>query len=142
MSEQKGSAATTGRRAQLRAVADAYFDSLAKKEFEAIPYDENVILRSPLAPPDLAIPYESYPLEGRDAVIAWFQGLAPALGETKVIDYYYNEDLTGICVDAEVGIVDPPGTLRVADRFIVNAEGKIIDQENHYDPRPAFPPSS
>ncbi len=141
MSEQKGSAAAE-RRAQLRSVADVYFNSLAKKDFEAIPYDENVTLRSPLAPPDLAVPYESYPLEGRSAVVAWFQGLAPALGGTKVIDYYYNEDLTAICVEAEVGIVDPPATLRVADRFTVNAAGKIIDQENHYDPRPAFPPSS
>ncbi len=130
------------RRARLRAVADAYFDSLAKKNFQAIPYHENVILRSPLAPPDLAIPYESYPIKGRAAVVEWFQGLASALGETKVIDYYYNEDLTAICVEAEVGIIDPPGTLRVADRFTVDAEGKITDQENHYDPRPAFPPSS
>ncbi|MFN2455756.1 MAG: nuclear transport factor 2 family protein [Pyrinomonadaceae bacterium] len=133
---------TVDRKAQLRAVVDAYFDSLAGKDFEAIPYDENVTLRSPLAPPDLAIPYELYPLEGRDAVVAWFQALASALGKTKVIDYYYNEDLTAICVEAEVGIVDPPGTLRVADRFTVNAEGKITDQENHYDPRPAFPASS
>ena len=130
------------RKAQLRAVADAYFDALAKKTFEAIPYDEDVTLRSPLAPPDLAVPYESYPLKGRGAVVAWFQGLASALGETKVIDYYYKEDMTAICVEAEVGIVDPPGTLRVADRFTVNAAGKITDQENHYDPRPAFPASS
>ena len=133
---------TVDRKAQLRAVADAYFDALARKNFEAIPYDENVILSSPLAPPDLAVPYESYPLEGRDAVIAWFQGLAPALGDTKVLDYYFNEDLTAIFVEAEVGIVNPVGTLRVADRFNVNAEGKITDQENHYDPRPAFPTSS
>lgn len=141
MSTQQTSS-TVDRKAQLRAVTDAYFDSLAKKNFEAIPYDENVTLRSPLAPPDLAIPYESHPLEGRDAVIAWFQGLAPALGETKVLDCYFNEDLTAIFVEAEVGIVDPAGTLRVADRFNVNADGRITDQENHYDPRPAFPTSS
>ncbi|MCA1604513.1 MAG: hypothetical protein LC775_03310, partial [Acidobacteria bacterium] len=67
MSEQESSAAAE-RRAQLRAIADAYFEGLAKKDFEAIPYDENVTLRSPLAPPDLAVPYESYPLQGRDAV--------------------------------------------------------------------------
>jgi hypothetical protein len=49
-------------------VAEAYFEALAKKDFTAIPYDDNVMLR-------------------------------------------------------------------VADRFTVNCAGKIIEQENHFDPR-------
>ncbi len=53
----------------------------------------------------------------------------------KVIDHYINDDLTAICVEAEVGTVNPRATLRVADRFTVNAAGKIIEQENHFDPR-------
>ena len=37
---------------------------------------------------------------------------------------------------AEVRTVDPPGArLRVADRFTVDAAGRIVEQENHLDPR-------
>jgi hypothetical protein len=60
----------------------------------------------------------------------------------KVIEHYFNEDLTVIASRSDVGITNPPCTLRVVDRFTVNAEGKITQQENHYDPRPALPPSS
>jgi hypothetical protein len=38
---------TIKRRTQLRAVADAYFGALARKDFAAIPYDDNVVLRAP-----------------------------------------------------------------------------------------------
>jgi hypothetical protein len=31
--------------------------------------------------------------------------------------------------------VNPQATLRVADRFTVNGVGKIIEQENRFDPR-------
>jgi hypothetical protein len=45
--------------------------------------------------------------------------------------------MTAICTEAEIiiNVLSPPATLRVADRFTVNAEGKIIEQENHLDPR-------
>jgi len=120
------------RRAQLRAIAMAYFDGLAKKDVSAVPWHENVTLRTPLAPEGIETP-----LRGRAAVITWFAGLYPVLGEIKVLDHYINEEMTGICTEALVGITDPAVTLRVADRFTVTADGKIIDQENHYDPRPA-----
>jgi steroid delta-isomerase-like uncharacterized protein len=118
------------RRVQLRAVAEAYFAALAKKDFSAVPYDDNIILRAPLAPGG-----SDTPLKGKSAVLTYFAGLYSALGETKVIEHYLNEDLTAICTEALVGIVNPPTTLRVADSFKVNAAGKIIEQENHYDPR-------
>ena len=127
------------RRKQLRTVAETDLRALAQKDFDAIPYDEDVVLRSPLAPPNLALPYEAYPVTGRAAVVAFFQGLAPALGETRLIDCYFNENLTAVCAEAEVGIVEPSATLRVIDRFIVNEQGRITDQENHYDPRPVLP---
>ena len=118
------------RRAQLRAVAAAYFAALAKKDFSAVPYDDNVTLRAPLAPGG-----SSTPLKGKSAVLAYFVGLYAALGETKVIEHYINEDMTAICTEALVGIVSPPATLRVADTFKVNATGKIFEQESHFDPR-------
>jgi len=45
--------------------------------------------------------------------------------------------MTAIVTEAEIriGIVNPPVTLRVADRFTVNDEGRIVEQENHFDPR-------
>jgi len=47
----------------------------------------------------------------------------------------YNDDLTAIVTEADIYTSNPAATLRVADRFVVNAAGKIVDQENHFDPR-------
>jgi hypothetical protein len=123
------------RRAQLQAVAESYFEGMAKKDMSTVPWDDHVVLRSPLAPggPDT-------PLAGRGAVLDWFASLYPVLGEMKVIEHYFNEDLTVIVTRADVGLTNPPCILRVVDRFSVSADGKIVDQENHYDPRPALPP--
>jgi steroid delta-isomerase-like uncharacterized protein len=119
------------RRAELQAVAEAYFAALAKKEFMAIPYADNVSLRAPLCPGGVHTP-----LVGKEALrTIWWPPLVPAVGEVKVLDHYINEDLTAICTEALITIVNPPATLRVADRFTVSAEGKIIEQENHFDPR-------
>jgi hypothetical protein len=123
--------AADDRRARLRAAADAYVAALASKDFDAIPYDEGVVLRAPLVPGGVHTP-----LVGRENLrTVWWAPITPALGDVQVIDYYLNEALTGICVAAEVGLVNPPVTLRVADRFVVNDAGKIIEQENHFDPR-------
>jgi hypothetical protein len=51
------------RRAQLRAVAEAYFGALAQKDFAAIPYDDHVVLRAPLAPGGVHTP-----LVGKEAL--------------------------------------------------------------------------
>lgn len=122
------------RRAQLKGVAEAYFAGLAQRDVSAVPWAADVTLRSPLAPGGLETP-----LVGRQAVRDWFAGLYPVLGETKVIEHYFNEDLTVIAVRADVSITNPPSTLRVVDRFTINAAGEITAQENHYDPRPALP---
>jgi hypothetical protein len=119
------------RRAQLQAVAEAYFGALAQKDFDAIPYDDNVVLRAPLAPGGV-----HNPLEGKEALrTIWWPPLVPALGEVKVIEHYINDQLTAIITEAEIHTVSPRATLRVADRFTVNSLGKIIEQENHFDPR-------
>jgi hypothetical protein len=121
----------TGRRAQLRAAADAYLEGLAKKDFSLIPYADGVTLRAPLCPGGV-----HRPLVGKEALrTIWWAPLPAALGAVRVIDHYVNEDLTAICVEAEVHIVGLARPLRVADRFTVNAAGQIIEQENHFDPR-------
>ena len=55
------------------------------------------------------------------------------LGEVTLLDIYYNETLTGVV--AEVEVTNPKARLRVADRFTVNAAGRIVVQVNHFDPR-------
>ena len=121
----------TKRRAQLQAVAEAYFAALAKKDFAAIPYDDHVSLHAPLCPGGVHTP-----LVGKDALrTIWWPSLVPALESVKVLDHYINDDLTAICTEALITTVNPSAMLRVADRFTVSAEGKILEQENHFDPR-------
>ncbi len=124
-------AGAAGRRAQLRAAADAYLEGLAKKDFSLIPYADGVTLRAPLCPGGV-----HRPLVGKEALrTIWWAPLPAALGAVRVLDHYYNDELTAICVEAEVGIVGVAQPLRVADRFTVDSEGKIVEQENHFDPR-------
>jgi len=120
-------------RATLRAATDAYFAALARRDFDAIPYADNVVLRAPVVPGGGA-----NPLSGRETLrTVWWQPLVPALdGVTvNVIDYYVNADATAVCVTAEVILPVAKATLRVADRFTVDADGRITEQENHFDPR-------
>jgi hypothetical protein len=130
-------ARTAERRGKLTAISESYFRGLAKRDLSAVPWDDNVVFRGPLAPGG-----SETPLVGRAAVLDWFASVYPVLGETRVMEHYFNEDLTVIATRADVGIINPPSVLRVVDRFTVNAEGKISQQENHYDPRPAIPSSS
>ena len=123
------------RREQLRAVAEAYFEALRRQDFSSIPYDDNVTLRAPLTPVGV-----NEPLVGTEALrTQWWEPMAPALEgvQIRVLDHYVNAALTSIIAEAEITMtrVTPPATLRVADRFTVNAAGRIVEQENHFDPR-------
>jgi hypothetical protein len=126
-------ATTQDRRAQLKTISELYFEGMAKKDMSDVPWAEDVVLRSPLAPGGLETP-----LVGRQAVRDWFAQLYPVLGEMTIIEHYFNEDLTVIASRSDVGITNPRSTLRVVDRFTVNTEGQITAQENHYDPRAAL----
>ena len=126
---------TVAQREQLRNLAEGYFAALRQKEFAAIPYTDDVTLRTPLAPGGV-----NHLLSGKQALYEqWWLPLVPALDgvEITVLEHYFNESLTAICTEANItiNVVSPPATLRVADRFTVNAEGKITAQENHFDPR-------
>lgn len=127
--------AATERKEQLRKIVDDYFAALRQKNFSVIPYADDVTLRAPIAPGGV-----NHPLVGKNTLHAeWWVGLEPALEgvEITIEDYYLNEALTAICAEALItlNVVSPPVTLRVADRFTVNAAGKITEQENHFDPR-------
>jgi hypothetical protein len=121
------------RQAKLQQVAERYFEGLAKKDVADVPWDDNVILHAPLAPGGF-----DTPITGKAAVHSYFASLYGVLGEVRIIEHYFNAELTAVATQADVGITNPPVTLHVLDSFKVSAEGKIVEQRNHFDPRSAL----
>ena len=120
------------RRAQLHAVARAYvIEGLGKKNFDAIPYDDHVTLRAPLCPGGMDVP-----LTGKTNLRdVWWAPLPPLIGNVTVLDTYVNDDLTAVTCEFTLEIVPLATTLRILDRFRVNADGNILEQSNYFDPR-------
>ncbi|MEO6000394.1 MAG: hypothetical protein ABIN89_26375 [Chitinophagaceae bacterium] len=109
---------------------------LGSKNFDAIPYAENVVLRTPLSPGGL-----ERPLTGKENLRSqWWAPLPSLLAAVEIVDSYVNKEETGVVVEFYCRIINPACTLRVIDRFIINEEGNIIDQENFFDPRPVTNP--
>lgn len=122
----------TERSAQLHAIARAYVNvGLAKKNFDSIPYSEDVVLRAPINPQGSAVA-----ITGRETLRStWWAPLPGLLDEVEVLETYVNHDLTAVAVEFLCGITNPRCTLRIVDRFTINAEGEIVEQENFFDPR-------
>ena len=116
---------------QLRNIARGYVHSLSTGDFDAIPYDNDVELRAPLCPGG-----SSVPLVGRSNLKAvWWAPMPSLVAGTEVIDTYVNESLSAVTVEFLCHIKAPACTLRILDRFTINAEGRITSQENFFDPR-------
>ncbi len=127
---RRGTAAM--QRARLRAIAQSYFDGLAKKDVSGVPWAENATLHAPLNPNGGA----QVPIVGRANILAFFTPLLPNLGKIKVLRHFVEGNWG--CTRADVGLAsDPSAVLRVMDCFRIE-KGKIVEQENHYDPRPAL----
>lgn len=120
------------RSAQLHTIARNYVtEGLGKKNFDAIPYADNVSLRAPLCPGGSGVP-----LVGKENLrTIWWSPLPSLVGEVQVLDTYANQNLTAVTVEFHCGIISPVCSLRVIDRFTVDSEGRIIEQENFFDPR-------
>jgi hypothetical protein len=120
------------RRQQLHAIARAYVtEGLGKKNFDAIPYDDHIILRAPLCPGGM-----HKPLTGKENLRqVWWAPLPELIGHVTVLDTYVNDALTAVTCEFTLEIINPSTTLRIIDRFIVDAEGKILEQSNYFDPR-------
>lgn len=124
------------KRMQLERAADAYIRGLRMQSFETIPFHPDVTLRAPIAPGGA-----HRPLHGRDTVFrVWWGPLLPLLPKVSVTirDYFFNEALNGVVLEANITLsasLPHPVTVRVADRFTIDEDGLIIDQENHFDPR-------
>src|SRR5215204_1224196 len=107
---------------QLKKISETYFQALRDKDFAAIPFSDDIIFRAPLAPGG-----SHHPIKGKQNVFEqWWKPLEPALEGTqiKIIDHYYNESLTELVTKAEFYIAVMGATLRAADRFIINEQGK------------------
>ena len=119
---------------QLKKISETYFQALRDKNFNAIPFNDDIIFRAPLAPGG-----SGNAIKGKNALFEkWWKPLEPALdgAQIKIIDHYYNESLSEVITKAEFHIAVMGATLRVADRFVVNEAGQIAEQENHFDASP------
>ena len=125
------------RRLQLKEAALAYFEGLRRKNFDLIPFADEVQLRAPIVPGGV-----EEPLVGREQVRAgWWAPLPGLLGRVELVDLYVNDALTAVVGEARIEILlDPPIWLRVADRFEVDDDGRIREQVNHFDPRDVTQP--
>ncbi|CAN5831467.1 hypothetical protein BH10BAC2_BH10BAC2_21790 [soil metagenome] len=123
---------TTTKAQLLHHIARNYVtNGLGAKNFDAIPYAEDVSLRAPLTAGGV---WE--PLIGRENLRTnWWAPLPSLVGETIFIASFVNEDETAVAVEFHCEILSPACTLRIIDRFKINDEGKITEQENFLDPR-------
>lgn len=112
-------------------IVRAYFDGLHRKDLSAVPYAEDAVMWAPLGPDGL-----DKPIKGRDAIIAYLEGVFPIIGSVEVKILFAEGDWAA--GRAFINLTQPPGAvLRVNDVFRIE-NGKIVEQENHYDPRPAL----
>jgi len=114
-----------------RKAVQAYFDGLNNKDLSKVPYADDAILWAPLAPNGL-----KEPIRGKDAIIDYLEGVFPILGLVEVQKLM--EDGEWACGRAFIHLTKPAGAmLRVNDAFRM-VDGEIVEQENHFDPRPAM----
>lgn len=115
----------------LKQVAQNYFDALRRKDMSGVPYAEEAILWAPLGPDGL-----DQPIRGREAILAFFDGVLPNIERVEVKNLFAEGEWAS--GRAFIGLAQPSGAvLRVNDVFRI-VDGMIVEQENHYDPRPAL----
>lgn len=119
---------------QLKKISETYFQALRDKNFTAIPFSDDILFRAPLAPGGSANPIKGK----KDLFEKWWKPLEPALegAQIKIVDHYYNEALNEIITKVEFHIAVMGATLRAVDRFVIDDQGKIAEQENHFDASP------
>lgn len=109
-----------------------YWDVLIVKQCDVTPkFAESVILRAPLCPGGV-----SQPLCGRKKLREeWWAPLPQLVAGVEILDTYVNRDLSAVAVEFFCHISQPACTLRIIDRFKVDPDGRITEQENYFDPR-------
>ena len=108
----------------------AYFDGIGMKDMSRVPWAQDATLRTPLNPAG----GESTLIRGRNAILEFFAGILPAVVSLKFL-HYYTGDGGWVAGQSEIRLANS-NTLYVLDAFHFE-DGEIIEQQNHYDPRPA-----
>ena len=108
----------------------AYFDGIAAKDMSLVPWAKDATLRAPLNPAG----GEGALIRGRQAILDFFNSILPAVRSVKFLHFYTDDD-DWVAGQAEIGLANGK-TLYVFDAFLIE-NGEIIEQQNHYDPRPA-----
>ena len=117
---------------------DYVVNGLGGKNFDAIPYHEQVVLRAPLCAGGSEVP-----LTGKENLrTQWWAPLPDLVGKVELIESFSNRSNTSVTVEFHCEILNPATTLRVVDRFVIDEEGKIVEQENFFDPRDVTNPGS
>ena len=113
----------------LHSVAKNYvIKGMGGKNFDAIPYHNDVVLRAPIRPGG-----SENPLKGKENLrTQWWAPLPSLVGGVDLIDTYVNSDETAVTVEFHCHIIQPACTLRIIDRFTVNEDGAITEQENFF----------
>jgi hypothetical protein len=61
---------------------------------------------------------------------------SPAPGSRlRLLNTYASRDRDAVAAELQMGITEPSCELRIIDRFTVDDEGRIVEQENFFDPR-------
>lgn len=116
---------------QLHDLARHYVAALGSGDFDAIPYHDAVELRAPINPGG-----SEASMKGKNNLREkWWAPLPDLVSGVEVLDTYVNQDLSAVTVEFRCRIDALSSTLRIVDRFQVNADGKITSQENFFDPR-------
>lgn len=114
-----------------RIASDYVTKGLGGKNFDAIPYHDEVEFRAPILPGG-----SEEPMVGCTNIKEnWWAPLPDLISGTTLVDTFVNGELTMVTVEFHCHITNPKCTLRIVDRFEVDASGKIIRQENFFDPR-------
>lgn len=123
---------TTNRKARLHNIVRTYVaEGLAKGNFDAIPYHQDVELRAPLCPGGSAVP-----LKGKKQLREiWWKPLPDLVERCEIVDSFVNEEESAATVEFYCYIREPKAKLRIMDRFRINDRGEITAQENFFDPR-------
>lgn len=126
------STATLSKSALLHRIASDYvLKGLGGKNFDAIPYDDDVELRAPLCQGG-----SEQPLVGKENLRSqWWAPLPGLIAKVELLDTFVNEKETAVTAEFRCHLTQPTCVLRIIDRFAINEEGNIIAQENFFDPR-------
>lgn len=132
LTEAQGTMSDEERTDLLHQIATDYVvKGLGGKNFNAIPYHEKVELRAPIHPEgsETAMVGRAFIKEN------WWAPLPDLVSSTELLETYINKDLSAVTVEFYCHIAEPKCTLRIVDRFEIDDNGKILRQENFFDPR-------